>query len=187
MNSFDDLPADLQQAPSAREIWNECAELAVFLIEKNKAYGDSALKPLRVMSKADPAEQIRVRMDDKLSRLLRGEAAGEDAVRDLFGYYVLLRICERQVTTTTSLAQLEMLRQFKVLNEDQRDTLLGFFGLEVLKKRSVEQQAADLFEAVATTNRFGELWDMIQACPPDQYPSSFTRNPFKRDGMGPPR
>lgn len=101
-DSFDDLPAELQQAPSALEIWRECAELAVFLIEKNKAYGDSALKPLRVMSKADPAEQIRVRMDDKLSRLLRGEAAGEDAVRDLFGYYVLLRICERKPAAPTS-------------------------------------------------------------------------------------
>jgi hypothetical protein len=44
------------------------------------------------MSKADPAEQIRVRMDDKLSRMIRGEAAGEDAVKDFVGYWVLLEV-----------------------------------------------------------------------------------------------
>ena len=82
-------------APSAREILEVCLELALFLIEKNRAYGDSALKPVRVFSKADPAEQIRVRMDDKLSRLMRGEAAGEDALKDLVGYWVLLQIADK--------------------------------------------------------------------------------------------
>ena len=43
------------------------------LVEKNAAYGDSALNPVRVFSKADPLEQLRVRIDDKLSRLARGK------------------------------------------------------------------------------------------------------------------
>jgi hypothetical protein len=83
-------------APSAQAILKVCLKLALFLIEKNQAYGDSALKPLRVFSKADPAEQIRVRMDDKLSRLFRGAAAGEDALKDLVGYWVLLQILEKE-------------------------------------------------------------------------------------------
>lgn len=65
------------------------------LAEKNEAYGNSALEPLRVMSKAAPVEQIKIRMDDKLSRLVRGQAAGEDAMKDLVGYYFLLKVAER--------------------------------------------------------------------------------------------
>ena len=91
--TFDD-PETMAKAPSGREIVHVCMDIATMLVEKNKAYGDSALNPLRVFSKANAAEQIRVRMDDKLSRLVRGEAAGEDAILDLVGYYVLLRVAE---------------------------------------------------------------------------------------------
>lgn len=68
--------------------------LALILIEKNKAYGNSALDPLRVFSDASPDEAIRVRLDDKISRLVRGHAAGEDTLFDLIGYLFLLRIYE---------------------------------------------------------------------------------------------
>lgn len=83
-------------APAALEILDVCVDLAEFLMEKNKAYGDSALKPVRILSRADPAEQIRIRMDDKLSRLVRGEMGGEDAMQDLVGYWVLMRVAERR-------------------------------------------------------------------------------------------
>jgi hypothetical protein len=82
-------------APSAMDILAACLDLALFLSNKNKAYGDSALKPVRIVSKSDAAEQIRVRIDDKLSRLVRGEAAGEDALTDLVGYYILLKVAEK--------------------------------------------------------------------------------------------
>lgn len=71
------------------------AEIGDMLIAKNAAYGDSALNPIRVFSRADAGEQIRVRLDDKLSRLMRGDAAGEDVLLDLVGYVVLLLIHER--------------------------------------------------------------------------------------------
>ena len=60
------------------------------------AYGDSAFDPVRIFSQADPVEQIRVRIDDKLSRLGRGKAAGEDVEQDLLGYLVLLRIARKR-------------------------------------------------------------------------------------------
>ena len=85
-------------APSGTEILFEMANLAEMLLEKNVAYGDSALDPARVFSKADPIEQIRVRLDDKLSRLSRGSQAGEDVTRDLMGYLVLLRIAEKRAS-----------------------------------------------------------------------------------------
>ena len=90
-------------APSAFEILKVCLELAVFLMKKNKAYGDSALKPLRIMSKADPEELIRVRMDDKLNRLIQGTADSEDPAKDFVGYWVLLQVMKRARKNTADL------------------------------------------------------------------------------------
>lgn len=72
----------------------ECEELAQMLIAKNQAYGNSALQPVRIFSRADVTEQLKVRIDDKLSRLARGSDAGEDVTLDLLGYIMLLRIAQ---------------------------------------------------------------------------------------------
>lgn len=67
------------------------------LLEKNRKYGDSALSPIRLMSKASAREQILVRIDDKLSRWANmQEDDTEDVVKDLLGYYILLRIAENR-------------------------------------------------------------------------------------------
>ena len=78
------------------------ADLRKFLIAKNRAYGNSALEPVRVFSKADPVEQIRVRIDDKLSRLLRGADCGEDTEMDLLGYLTLLQVARRWPCTSVA-------------------------------------------------------------------------------------
>ena len=78
-------------------ILRECQDLAVMLAQKNRDYGNSALDPMRVFSRAAPIEQLLVRIDDKLSRLARGSVAGEDTVLDLIGYLVLLRVVRKQV------------------------------------------------------------------------------------------
>jgi len=77
-------------------IRDECTALADMLAEKNRNYGSSAMEPVRIFSKADRIEGIRVRIDDKLSRLMRGSAAGEDVVLDLLGYLILLRVATRK-------------------------------------------------------------------------------------------
>lgn len=67
------------------------------LLEKNKAYGDSAVDPVRIFSKADNLEQIYVRIDDKLSRVKRGhEYPGDDTIKDLIGYLVLLLVAKEK-------------------------------------------------------------------------------------------
>lgn len=67
------------------------------LIAKNRAYGDSALEPVRVFSKTDTIEQLYVRIDDKLSRIQRGhEYPGDDTIFDLVGYLVLLLIAKER-------------------------------------------------------------------------------------------
>jgi hypothetical protein len=65
-------------------------QIKAMLREKNAAYGDSAANPVRIFSKADAAEGVRVRIDDKLSRIARGKAAGEDVICDLVGYLAIL-------------------------------------------------------------------------------------------------
>jgi len=83
-----------QQTTSSTQdlIRQVCDEVKEMLVAKNIAYGDSALNPVRVFSRCSPEEQLRVRIDDKLSRLARGSAAGEDVVNDLIGYLVLLKV-----------------------------------------------------------------------------------------------
>ena len=72
-------------------------EIKEMLLEKNKRYGDSALHPVRVFSKADPIESLLVRMDDKLSRIRNLDPNdSEDAYLDLLGYLVLHRIALMQ-------------------------------------------------------------------------------------------
>lgn len=62
------------------------------LFEKNRKYGNSALKPTRIFSKASTIEQLKVRIDDKLSRMMSGQTDDtEDVEQDLLGYLVILR------------------------------------------------------------------------------------------------
>lgn len=70
-------------------------QVALMLAAKNDAYGNSALDPMRVFSRASSEEQLRVRIDDKLSRLARGHSGDEDVIMDLMGYLVLLRIAQK--------------------------------------------------------------------------------------------
>lgn len=86
-------PAPLADAQAL--IAEECDAIKAMLLAKNQAYGNSCFEPVRVFSKAPTDEQIRVRLDDKLSRLARGSAAGEDVEADIIGYLVLLRVSRR--------------------------------------------------------------------------------------------
>ena len=72
-----------------------CDDIKELLIHKNRKYGNSALKPNRIFSKCSATEQLLVRIDDKLNRIMKGAgllATDEDVVKDLIGYLVLLKI-----------------------------------------------------------------------------------------------
>tara|TARA_Y100001972_G_C7466402_1_gene237739 strand:+ start:306 stop:599 length:294 start_codon:yes stop_codon:yes gene_type:complete len=71
-----------------------CDEVKELLLEKNAKYGDSALNPIRILSKSSATEQILVRIDDKLNRIKQGGILedDEDVVSDLIGYFVLLKV-----------------------------------------------------------------------------------------------
>lgn len=93
-DSRGELLSLIEQAPSGEEIWDVIYDLAVMLLRKNMRYQNSALEPLRLFSRADDVEQLRVRLDDKLSRLRNQSSEDEDVVADLMGYLVLLRVAE---------------------------------------------------------------------------------------------
>lgn len=80
---------------TTQELITEQAMLALdLLIEKNNAYGDSALNPANIFAKGSAVENLSARIDDKLMRIkTRGiDPATEDTVLDLIGYLILLRV-----------------------------------------------------------------------------------------------
>lgn len=82
-----------------RLISEVCDEYREFLLKKNLQYGDSAIHPVRIFSKCTDEEQLLVRIDDKLSRLVRGDNSlepDEDIMDDLLGYWLLLKVVRRK-------------------------------------------------------------------------------------------
>ena len=85
----------MTMSESEMKISGVCDDIKELLIHKNRKYGNSALKPCRVFSKSSAVEQLLVRIDDKLNRIMQGAgllANDEDVVNDLIGYLVLLKI-----------------------------------------------------------------------------------------------
>tara|TARA_R110002020_G_scaffold136382_1_gene304162 strand:+ start:1148 stop:1513 length:366 start_codon:yes stop_codon:yes gene_type:complete len=78
------------------KIKQKCKQVETLLLEKNHAYGDSALIPANVFSHLSSVEAIKIRIDDKLKRIenkgINDET--EDTVIDLAGYLILLMIAK---------------------------------------------------------------------------------------------
>jgi len=80
----------------AKEVETVLNDISKLLIDKNKKYGNSALEPVRIFSKANSIEQLLVRIDDKISRLKNTQVnEDEDVLFDLVGYLVLLLIANK--------------------------------------------------------------------------------------------
>lgn len=62
------------------------------LIEKNKRYGNAALEPLGVFYKGDAENSIKIRLDDKLSRIKNSKTLRKNDLYDLLGYCMLFLI-----------------------------------------------------------------------------------------------
>lgn len=82
---------------SEEDITLVCNQIRNLLLEKNRKYGDAALNPVRIFSKSDSLEQIKVRIDDKLSRIRNAQNdEDEDVISDLIGYLVLFKVAKLQ-------------------------------------------------------------------------------------------
>lgn len=91
------MEKEKEKFDSAALIIRECDELKELLLDKNRKYGDSVLRPMKMFSKAGSQERIRSRLDDKVSRLVRGDIStdDEDVIKDMLGYLILLRVAEK--------------------------------------------------------------------------------------------
>jgi len=73
---------------------NAATDIIELLKSKNKAYGNTALDPVRIFSKLDATEALCARIDDKIMRIknkgINDET--EDTVDDLIGYLFLLKM-----------------------------------------------------------------------------------------------
>jgi len=86
-------PEAKPQTDTQQLISRACDEIKEILLTKNRKYGDSAIHPKRIFSKASAIEQINVRIDDKLSRLESSQTdEDEDVELDLIRYLILKRI-----------------------------------------------------------------------------------------------
>jgi hypothetical protein len=86
---------DFSMLETPQKIEMVTVSLCKLLQEKNRNYGDSALKPLNIFSKQEPGESIKVRLDDKLNRIINsaGDLRKNDIV-DMLGYLVLYCISQ---------------------------------------------------------------------------------------------
>ena len=77
-------------------IKSRCKQLEELLLSKNEKYGDAALEPLNVFSKANSVSSIKARIDDKLKRIQNSGLIDhdEDTLLDLTGYLILLMIAK---------------------------------------------------------------------------------------------
>ena len=88
-------------------------EVIDLLIEKNESYGDSALNPAGIFATGNAVDNLTSRIDDKLMRIksqgFRGY--GEDNVKDLIGYLILLKIALDNESSTLESWQEEILER----------------------------------------------------------------------------
>lgn len=88
-------------------------EVIDLLLEKNDSYGDSALQPAGIFASGNAVDNLTSRIDDKLMRIktqgFRGY--GEDNVKDLIGYLILLKIALENESNTLSSWQEEIIEK----------------------------------------------------------------------------
>ena len=93
MTTYQEIVELTVTAPAGEKILDRTLKITKFLLEKNIAYGNSAIKPVRIFSKANAEEQLLVRIDDKLNRIINNQSySGDDDVLDLVGYLILLLV-----------------------------------------------------------------------------------------------
>ena len=78
----------------ANKLDTAASSIVELLKSKNKAYGNTALAPVKIFSRLDATEAICARIDDKIMRIKNKgiNDQTEDTVDDLIGYLLLLKM-----------------------------------------------------------------------------------------------
>lgn len=123
---------------SNKHIAQFCDDIKTFLIEKNIKHKNAALNPAQGLFPVLPSTNIRVKLNDKLVRL--SADLNDDTIRDVSGYFVLLRIAlarESYVAETT----------------EHRD-----LGASVVEEKDVDQRPAAEMEEKYTPRPLGSVF-----------------------------
>jgi len=94
-------------------------EVVLLLLQKNKAYGDTANNPPQIFSKLSAKEGLLARIDDKLSRIKQKglNDLTEDTVQDLIGYLILYKVLlkkeENKIKDILIKGKKQKLKEFK--------------------------------------------------------------------------
>ena len=92
----------LMSATTEQKICEEVNAIGNLLAEKNKSYGDSAVRPVNIFSKGNAVDSLCARIDDKIMRIKNKgiNDKTEDTVSDLIGYLILLKIALKESNGT---------------------------------------------------------------------------------------
>lgn len=99
---IDKLKSSNEELHSSRhKIETICDGMKDLLLYKNEKYGDSALNPKNVFYKGDATNSIKIRLDDKIGRVMNCNETRINDVCDIIGYCVLLlasmNICKEDI------------------------------------------------------------------------------------------
>ena len=95
MNHTGKLISDASLANTQQAIVQIFNSMRDVVIEKNRRYGDAALTPKQIFSKLDAGEGIKVRIDDKISRIMNSDGTvRKNDVADLMGYLALFSVSQ---------------------------------------------------------------------------------------------
>ena len=94
---MNDIILHKPEEESKAAIKNKFDSIRDMVLEKNELYGNAALEPYAVFSNATPAERLRARIDEKISRYRTNkEGDKESPLVDLVGSLVLLILAEEE-------------------------------------------------------------------------------------------
>lgn len=79
-----------RQLTTLEKITTVFRSMANLVTEKNIRYGDAALAPAKIFSKLSPEEGLKIRLDDKISRIINSDEIRKNDVADIMGYLCLL-------------------------------------------------------------------------------------------------
>jgi hypothetical protein len=100
-DDFRDIGKVGEQAPETRDaIARVCDNLRDLLLEKNRRYGDSALKPVGIFTAHNESALagLYARLDDKLARIAHAEEVRKNDVADAMGCMVLVCVAQGWIT-----------------------------------------------------------------------------------------
>jgi len=94
----EEMERKMDEAPMGEAITKACMDILDLLLEKNIAYGNSALEYDSIFGNLTARDALYARINDKLARIKNNQSyqneGMRDAIRDIIGYLTLLVVLD---------------------------------------------------------------------------------------------